>query len=42
MDPARFIGRSPEITEEFLTGEVEPVLARHAGWKDLDSEDLRV
>jgi adenylosuccinate lyase len=42
MDPSRFVGRSPEITEEFLAAEVEPVLARHAGWKDLDAEDLRV
>ena len=42
MDPSKFIGRSPEITEEFLAAEVEPVLARHAGWKELDSEDLRV
>jgi adenylosuccinate lyase len=42
MDPSKFVGRSPEITEEFLAAEVEPVLARHAGWKELDSEDLRV
>ena len=42
LDPAKFVGRSPEITEEFLTWEVEPVLARHADWKTLDQEDLRV
>ena len=42
MDPSKFVGRSPEITEEFLAAEVEPVLARQAGWKELDAEDLRV
>ena len=42
MDPGRFVGRSPEITEEFLTWEVEPVLAKNPDWKSLDQEDLRV
>ena len=42
LDPAKFTGRSPEITEEFLTWEVEPVLAKNEGWKTLDQEDLRV
>lgn len=42
MDPSRFVGRSPEITEEFLTWEVEPVLAKNPDWKSLDQEDLRV
>ncbi|HLP41867.1 MAG TPA: lyase family protein, partial [Fibrobacteria bacterium] len=42
MDPAKFTGRSPQITEEFLAFEVEPLLARHPDWKSLDAEDLRV
>jgi adenylosuccinate lyase len=42
LDPAKFTGRSPEITEEFLTWEVEPVLAKSQDWKNLDQEDLRV
>jgi adenylosuccinate lyase len=42
LDPARFVGRSPEITEEFLTWEVEPVLAKNPDWKKLDQEELRV
>jgi adenylosuccinate lyase len=42
LDPARYVGRSPEITEEFLANEVEPVLARHSDWKELDQEELRV
>ncbi len=42
LDPTKFTGRSPEITEEFLTWEVEPVLAKHPDWKTLDQEDLRV
>lgn len=42
LDPSKFTGRSPEITEEFLTWEVEPVLAKSQDWKNLDQEDLRV
>jgi adenylosuccinate lyase len=42
LDPSKYTGRSPEITEEFLTWEVEPVLAKNADWKTLDQEDLRV
>ncbi len=42
LDPKKYVGRSPEITEEFLAHEVEPVLAKSADWKTLDAEDLRV
>src|SRR5690606_29270930 len=42
LDPAKFTGRSSEITREFLAGEVEPVLAKNPDWKTLDQEDLRV
>jgi adenylosuccinate lyase len=42
LDPRKYTGRSPEITEEFLTWEVEPVLAKHADWNDLGEEELRV
>jgi len=42
LDAAKYVGRSPEITEEFLAQEVEPVLARYSDWKDLDQEELRV
>lgn len=31
LDPARFVGRAPEQVLEFLAGEVDPVLRRHAG-----------
>jgi adenylosuccinate lyase len=30
-DPARHVGRAPSQVDEFLAGEVEPVLARHRG-----------
>ncbi len=42
LDPTQFTGRSAEITEEFLTQEVEPVLAKQSDWKTLDQEALRV
>lgn len=42
LDPSQYVGRSPEITEEFLTWEVEPVLAKQADWQNLDAEELRV
>ena len=42
LDPQKYVGRSPEITDEFLANEVEPMLARYPDWKTLDQEDLRV
>lgn len=42
LDPARFTGRSAQITEEYLAGEVDPVLAKRSDWKNLDQEELRV
>jgi adenylosuccinate lyase len=42
LDPAKYVGRSPEITEEFLTWEVEPVLAKNQDWKTLEQEELKV
>jgi adenylosuccinate lyase len=42
LDPQKYVGRSPEITDEFLANEVEPMLARYSDWKTLDQEDLRV
>jgi len=30
LDPARFVGRSPEQVDEFLAAEVDPVLAKYA------------
>jgi adenylosuccinate lyase len=42
LDPSKFTGRSPEITEEFLTAEVDPVLAKYGDWKTLEQEDLKV
>jgi adenylosuccinate lyase len=42
LDPSKYVGRSPEITEEFLANEVGPVLAKYSDWKTLDQEELRV
>jgi adenylosuccinate lyase len=42
LDPALYIGRSTEQTEEFLRDHVEPALARWNDWKDLGEEKLRV
>ena len=42
LDASRFTGRSAQITEEFLTKEVEPVLTKKPDWKSLDQEALRV
>jgi adenylosuccinate lyase len=42
LDPQKYVGRSPEITEEFLANEVGPVLAKWSDWKTLDQEELRV
>ncbi len=42
LDPSLFIGRSAELTEEFLDGEVYPLLARYDDWKGLAEEELKV
>jgi adenylosuccinate lyase len=42
LDPKKYVGRSPEITEEFLANEVAPALAKSDDWKSLDEEELRV
>jgi adenylosuccinate lyase len=42
LDAKLYIGRSPQQVEEFVKGEVEPVLARHSGWRDMAGEELRV
>lgn len=42
LDPRLYVGRSPEIVDEFLAEEVEPLLAAASGWKDLRAEELRV
>jgi adenylosuccinate lyase len=31
LDPSRYVGRAPEQVDEFLDGEVVPILERHAG-----------
>jgi adenylosuccinate lyase len=41
LDPARFVGRAPEQTEEFLAAEIRPLLATHKA--DLSREaDVQV
>jgi adenylosuccinate lyase len=41
LDPARFVGRAPEQTEEFLAAEIRPLLAAHKA--DLSREaDIQV
>jgi adenylosuccinate lyase len=30
IDPQRFVGRAPEQVDEFVSEEVEPVLAKHS------------
>lgn len=42
MDASKFVGRSPQITEEFLAAEVDPVLAKSGDWRKLGEEELRV
>jgi adenylosuccinate lyase len=42
LDPALYTGRSKEQTEEFLAGEVKPLLAKWSDWKGLKGEELRV
>ncbi len=42
LDARLFVGRSPEITQEFLTNEVKPLLARLGGWQNIEEEELRV
>ena len=41
-DPALFVGRAPEQVEEFLSAEVDPVLASHAGALAGEAEEVRV
>ncbi|MFT5292149.1 MAG: adenylosuccinate lyase [Planctomycetota bacterium] len=38
LDPARFVGRAPEQVVEFLDGEVEPLLQRHADIAPAETE----
>ncbi len=42
LDPTLFTGRSAELTEEFLDGEVYPLLAKYDDWKSLAEEELKV
>ena len=42
LEPGRYIGRCPEQVEEFLTGEVEPVLEQYAAALSGDTAELKV
>jgi adenylosuccinate lyase len=42
LEAKLYIGRSPEQVEEFIHNEVEPVLKKHVGWRELGGEELRV
>ena len=42
LDPAAYIGRCPEQVEEFLTGEVAPVLEKYAGAGHGSDTELKV
>ena len=41
-DPSRFVGRAPEQVDEFLSAEVDPLLASHAGALAGEAEEVRV
>jgi len=41
LDPARFVGRAPEQVSEFVSAEVDPLLARHADLGGIEG-DVRV
>ncbi len=42
LDAKLYIGRSPHQVEEFLANEVDPILKRHVGWREMSGEELRV
>ena len=42
LDPAAYIGRCPEQVEEFLTGQIDPVLKKYAGALDRGDTELKV
>ncbi len=42
LDPAAYIGRCPEQVEEFLTGQIDPVLKKYAGVLDRGDTELKV
>lgn len=42
LDPAAYIGRCPEQVEEFLAGEVAPVLEKYAGAGHGSDTELKV
>ena len=42
VEPSRFLGRSREQVDEFLTGEVDPVLERHRDALDADRGSVSV
>ena len=42
LNPVAFVGRAPELTEEFIEKEVKPLLERHPEWRDLVEEELKV
>ena len=42
LEPSRYIGRCPQQVEEFLDGEVAPVLERYAGALQDKEAELKV
>ena len=42
LDPARFVGRSPQQVDAFVTGHVDPVLAQHGDALQTDAGEVLV
>ncbi len=42
LNPNDFIGRSEQLTEEFINGEVQPKLNSNSSWKAIEEEAVRV
>ena len=42
LDPSAYIGRCPEQVEEFLAGEIAPVLKKYAGALERGDTELKV
>ena len=42
LDLKKFVGRAPEQVQEFVEGEVQPMLATIRGWQDLAAGEVKV
>ncbi len=42
LSPEKYVGRSPELVDEFISKEVDPLLDSDSSWKELAEQELKV